>query len=341
MNKYLVLKGYCGLGDRLHTLLSAIKYAKDTNRILYVDWADWIYGTEKKNVFYDYFQLKNVSYISDPKEIEDNVETYYPKIWKGKITSTSLNEMYTFGYPVNIPKVRGIYWLERNVGGRLGRLLRHWKYIGLDNSQYKTRGSDWNAVKSLISSKDMSYGRYLSKSIKSDVVLYADSIPPLEEEKINDYIFLEQSLMNKIDDFVRENKLFDKTIGVHVRNTDLFPTKDVRDFVKKLKEFMGNGYEKVFLATDSKEIELLFEQEIKDVIKYPKELIANNIEGLHHICNNRNSVDKLSTHLAESIIDLWLLSKCNFLFYQKNSSFSMVAKMLMDNESQCIDWLKW
>jgi len=342
MNKYLVLKGYCGLGDRLYTLLAAIKYAKNTNRILYVDWADWIYGTEKKNVFYDYLQLKNIPYVVDPKEIEKNAKTCYPKIWKGKLFNVALNEMYTFGFPVNLPKVRGLYWLERNIGGKFGRLVRYWKYVGLNNTRYKQGGSDWNAIKSLFSSKDMSYGRYLSKSIKSDVLVFADSIPPLKEININDYVFLEQTLQDKIDDFAKENKLFDKTVGVHVRNTDLVPSKDIGDFVKTLKKFMKDkGYKKVFLATDSKEVELLFEKEIDNIIKYPKELIANNKEGLHHICNNRSSTDKLSTHLAESIIDMWLLSKCEFLFYQSNSSFSGISRMLKDNESQCVDWLNW
>jgi len=44
MEKYLVLKGCAGLGNRLITLLKAIQYCKKTGRRLYVDWADGMFA---------------------------------------------------------------------------------------------------------------------------------------------------------------------------------------------------------------------------------------------------------------------------------------------------------
>jgi len=338
--KYLVLKGHCGLGDRLHALLSAIEYAQKTNRVLYIDWTDSLYDQSKRNIFNDYFYLKNIPHTTDPQEIISSAKSFYPKLWQNVSFHTALNEMYVYATPVNITKIRGIYWLERKFGGRLGRLLRYWKYIGSNNKEFKK--TDRSAIKSVFSSKDMSMGCYLGESHKEDVVIFADSVPPIKVKSIHDYLSLDPSIEDTINSFACLHNISDKTIGVHIRNTDLTPNKDINLFVERLKQFMSdNRYENVFLATDSIEVELLFEKEISNIIRYPKELIQNNTQGLHNLKSNRIENNKLTTLLAESIIDLWLLSKCNFLFYQGNSSFSIFAQKLKEDESHSIDWLKW
>lgn len=60
--KYLVLKGCAGLGNRLITLMGAIRYCERTQRILYVDWADGMFDQEGQNAFTQYFEL-NGGYV--------------------------------------------------------------------------------------------------------------------------------------------------------------------------------------------------------------------------------------------------------------------------------------
>ena len=60
MEKYLILKGYAGLGDRLSSLGYAIKLATDTNRILLIDWSDYMWCQSENKGFFYYFKLKNL-----------------------------------------------------------------------------------------------------------------------------------------------------------------------------------------------------------------------------------------------------------------------------------------
>ena len=49
--KYLLVKGTAGLGNRLLFLLSALLYARLTERLLVVDWCDSTYSNDGSNAF--------------------------------------------------------------------------------------------------------------------------------------------------------------------------------------------------------------------------------------------------------------------------------------------------
>ena len=49
--KYLLVKGTAGLGNRLLFLLSALLYARLTERLLVVDWCDQTYSDDGTNAF--------------------------------------------------------------------------------------------------------------------------------------------------------------------------------------------------------------------------------------------------------------------------------------------------
>ena len=51
MDKYLVLKGCAGIGNRFITLMKAIQYAKLSRRIIYVDWGDGMFDNVGNNIF--------------------------------------------------------------------------------------------------------------------------------------------------------------------------------------------------------------------------------------------------------------------------------------------------
>jgi hypothetical protein len=186
----------------------------------------------------------------------------------------------------------------------------------------------------------MTPARYLSSSIKADAVIYADGLPPYREEKLFDYLSLTPAIEEKINTFYREHQMQDGCIGIHIRNTDMRPSRDINDFLTLFCRYLSESKrQKVFLSTDSKEVEELFQRRIADLIVYPKQLIAGNEAGLHFV-RGAEKKGLLETQLAESIIDIWLLSKCSQFFFQEMSTFSRIALFLKENKN-CINWMKW
>ncbi|NQY68380.1 MAG: hypothetical protein HRT72_11755, partial [Flavobacteriales bacterium] len=97
-----------------------------------------------------------------------------------------------------------------------------------------------------------------------------------------------------------------------------------------------------FLATDNADIEKRFIDEVGgNLITNSKEFPEfNKDKGIHYWAINDDS----KTHLLrkifeESIDDLWMLSMCDQLFYQGNSTFSQLAALL--SKGVCLDWQKF
>ena len=74
LEKYLIVKGCAGLGNRLFTIAEAVFYAKQTNRELYVDWSDGQFGELDQNVFYNYFNLHSFHHYQNfPEALETEI----------------------------------------------------------------------------------------------------------------------------------------------------------------------------------------------------------------------------------------------------------------------------
>ena len=108
------------------------------------------------------------------------------------------------------------------------------------------------------------------------------------------------------------------------------PIKSINYLVEMIKE--KHSSLSIFLSTDSHEVEKKFKIEFKDkLLIYPKETNnkGNNKRGIHMWgMDNKNDTYKREM-LRFSIIDMWLLSKCKFLIFQSNSSFSLFSKYLI------------
>lgn len=77
MTKIVINKGVAGLGNRLITAAAAIEYAISNNRALLVDWSDGVYSEKGKNIFHQYFSIKDIAQIASLEEIEEQTLTYY------------------------------------------------------------------------------------------------------------------------------------------------------------------------------------------------------------------------------------------------------------------------
>lgn len=81
--KYLIVKGWCGFGDRMQSLKMAVDYAIKNNLQIYIDWSDttWSHGDE---TFYTYFKLINMPVLNSVDDIPEDA-TVFPPFWKGKL----------------------------------------------------------------------------------------------------------------------------------------------------------------------------------------------------------------------------------------------------------------
>lgn len=84
--KYLIVKGWCGFGDRLETLKMAVEYAIKNKLQIYVDWRDiqWSHGDES---FYTYFKLINMPVLNSIDDIPEDASVF-PPFWKGKLNDS-------------------------------------------------------------------------------------------------------------------------------------------------------------------------------------------------------------------------------------------------------------
>ncbi|UKN01569.1 hypothetical protein K6119_17740 [Paracrocinitomix mangrovi] len=333
--KYLIVKGCAGLGNRLITLTSAISLAKKTNRSLIIDWNDGLYFREGYNFFDDYFNLIGVDYYAPhAKELNNVIEnlntlTVYPPLFKNKIEDNlydhyvqAFNPLFTKLYhkfpKLFSPKFGGI-WVEK----------KHYK---------KTANFGFFKYLSCVMSKNsMPLGGHISHDYKEDVVLFADYRPTFNTDLFANTFRLNESTIESINSKIRGHKIQD-CIGVHVRATDMQPTNEISIIIDKLKkEFKGK---KVFLATDNSTVEKLFLDAGLDMVSIDKEFVTSNEVGIHQVYSKSKDFQGAKDSFEESIADMVLLSQTAFLFYQGNSSFSILSCAMRQSTNTNQDWLK-
>jgi len=128
--------------------------------------------------------------------------------------------------------------------------------------------------------------------------------------------------------------LITQSIGVHVRNTDLKPTRTIIQLIDLIQQ--RHPSETIFLATDSVQVEELFKSKFNNII-LPKRELNSNEEAIHKTERTASNFESSRQDFEYSLRDMWFLSQCKTLYYQGNSSFSIIAKNMGNNNSY--DWL--
>lgn len=325
--KYLIIKGCAGIGNRLFVVSNAIEYCKITKRKLYVDWSDGQFGEKGRNVFYDFFTLKGIDHLVDLEEIRGQESlSYYPIQWKDNLEKSiyDLFEVVEKNYLRRFPT----FFYRRN---RLSMLNGYWRKITSSNNY----GA--NVIGDMFNPLNSPYGSQLSYNKKENVLVYADFTPFFHDETFLNHIQLTQNLELKVADFSQRNNLNTNTIGIHIRSTDKKPNKSLDVLFAKINN-LNLDQPNIFLATDN----LLIKDEIirryKKVIYFEKKLPEVSNEGIHQWALYNNKPELAAQICEDSIIDMWLLSQCEYLLYQGNSSFSIISKMLHKNKTKAIDW---
>ncbi len=297
--KYLVVKGIAGLGNRILAVLTGILYARLSGRILIVDWRDSTYSHDGSNAFPHLFHCpscRSTEYIP-------TTDSVLPLFWRGRLHESVEHLRKPFGNNKE-------FWLMSSID--MDRLdypedvLVMWTYIDkveLLRKHFKTSLNELHQVSSRV---------ILSRLLREGLLLH-----PLIRERVEEF---------------KNNFLSGKTAGVHVRFTD--HRAKLKSILKKLDVLLKQETElQIFLATDNLMVKNLFQERYRTVITTQHWYPAPG----SRIHQNPGCTDRLE-NAVEALVDLYLLAECNYLIVDTSSMFSYLAVLLTHSpDSQIIN----
>ena len=340
--KFLVLKGMCGLGNRIMCLANAIEYCKRTERTLYVDWTDGMFAPEGVNAFSLFLELEGVSLVYEPDQIEGN--SYYPEYAKQLPINFKLLDYFECYHYHDCKKIfQYMIDIGSSVVHKFGTkdLFRRyfvwwWHWYARDKKVRKHLQHHWGDI--------ITFGENLPYHRKEDVVFYVDLAPSYPEENVKQYIRLSPEIQQEVEEFTVQHQLNKQTLGIHVRDTDKQNDISCQDLIRIVKDIMSQQeLHQVFLATDQKRIQEAFSMEFgKQLVVYEKyipSIESGGSLGIHLWAEQYGDSDLKVQMFHDSIMDMWLLSETTYLLFQGNSTFSKISSDLKDGKN-CQDWQK-
>jgi len=329
--KYLIVKGIAGLGNRLFTLTAAVEYAKKTNRTLLVLWDEGLFGQVNENVFYDYFSLKNIHFIENLNQIDKYENLSKCPELLGENPQIGIYDIYRFSSANLLTKIPARFCFNDKMRQVFGYFTDNFKVTN-------TLQNDWLTMLNLFNKNSFPLGSNLSLNNNADVLFYVDFRPEHDAKLFKKIIQPKPYIQTKIEELVNQFGLSKSTLGVHVRYSDKKPIHTLEFLIDKIKKLKFD-FNQIFLATDNEKIYQLFKEEFKNVICINNTFVIDETKGLHMngISKNAKGEEKREV-LLESILDMWLLSKCEYLIYQKNSTFSTTSAYLHSDQEKVSSW---
>jgi len=329
MKKVLILKGCAGLGNRLITLASAIEYANITNRTLFVDWSDGQFSIEGINAFNIHFELKNVKSVYELKKSDLENKSIYPNTLGKENLEQPFYNLYASNGGLTLNRFRKIIPTR----GKFSRLHEHWAPI------HKTKVQTLkNTIASVFTDSFLELGGRLSYNLPEDIVIFADHIPAFNPLLLRKHITLNSTTSSLVECHWKEKFEGKFVIGVHVRWSDKKPLGKLEK-LHQLIETIRSKESYIYLATDNLEIQNEFIFKYSKFIKTETNLpeLPSNI-GLHSYAKESKNKDLIENSFKESILDMWLLSKCNILIAQEGSTFSLISSVLKNEAKNTFFW---
>lgn len=283
-----------------------------------------------------------VKYTNTVSEIKESIcnqsITKYPRSLNIEDLSGSIYDNFYCNdtwLSKNIPLYRVFisYFFKNRIGMLLG--MQCW----IRKSSGRNKGYI-NTLRNIFSKDCFPLGGNLDNR-KEDIVLFADYRPLCDTSRLFDFIRLKESYKKEFEEFAIKYGL-KHSIGVHVRATDKMPKRHIKKLFKMIDNLLNKEQNlSIFLSTDNIEIQKMFNGRYNGrIITYPKYLPENNSDvGLHKWAEaNMESVQK-DMMFKESLADMWLLSMCKYLYWQGNSSFSYISKILKNEKYRTFNWM--
>lgn len=290
-DKFLLVKGAAGLGNRILSALTGILYSHLTNRGLVIDWNDPTYSNDGSNVFPLYFECP-LNNTTDSIPLTASVS---PAVWRGHLHKT-LGDMEEPHGNITRAESRRIFSIDLSKLDYNEDVLVMWsntQRIDLLRNHLKF----YNSELALMSTEAI-----LKKLLRKELVLHAN-------------------VQDRVDQF-KLKRLKKNVVGVHVRYTDR--KTRLQDIHKKLVALLkSNPALQIFLATDNIEIKNMFEEMYPDVITAPHWYARPGLR----IHRDKYCPDRTESGI-EALVDLYLLAECDHLIIDTSSSFSYLAGLL-------------
>lgn len=309
MPNSIICKGQAGLGNRILCLLTCILYAKLSNRTLFVDWRDEAYSDNKLNIFPHLFVNESTLTTSE----YEGSNSIKPKIWDDCLDLSVLD--LCRHHNIAITKTNGPSVYK--------------KYsISLKNIQYNDEVVVFSSYTHKLQQLRKHFtGEFAEYSGLSNTAILSklmqEELKPADEVRI------------KVEDFVKRH-FNAQTIGVHIRYTDRStPLDKFHSAIKKIRKNIKNS--QIFLACDNQIVQKDFESRYENIITTDKWLPEPG-ERIHYNPNKPNDLDVA----IDALVDMHLLSKCDYLIYPSRSTFSYISHLLSGlPDENVIDIDKW
>jgi hypothetical protein len=301
--KYLVVKGIAGLGNRMLAAMTGILFARVMHRRLIIDWSDFTYSNDGTNVFPLLFTCTD----TDPQLTIPDTDSISPPVWRGRINKSASTVIAEVDPSAFISR-RGYrrFSYDLNILDHPEELLVMWSYTQLIRRARKYFRGDFATLAN-----------------KSD-----DSILT---ELLRTSLLPRPEIHARIKKWQAEHFGSGPVVGVHIRFMDTklpnVPFVNLRtsidSFFAAIDEIMVKAPEAViFLATDNREAQHLVEKRYPKVIVTEKWFPTTGIE-MHQ---NPECPDRLNNAI-EAIVDMYLLAECDYLVFPSSSTFSYISSL--------------
>ncbi len=296
--KYTIIKGKGGMGNRMLCAASGILWSKIVDREVYVDWRDGAYAPNNENSFFYFFHNNEVK--KNPPVITQDI---FPEIWY-KHENFSVTKMLSLYDPKKFKSwtIHKKYSINPRKIDDLNQVVVFWHHIGF-------------------------FEQLAGIARKKIPEFHQVSLKNIIKKTIVDSLSLRRSIKEEISTF--KMKEWDvNMIGVHVRYTDR--KVNVGNILKSIDKIINDKKKyTIFLCTDSKKIEDLFIQKYSRIVS-TKKWLPQEGASMHY-----NSLcPDLVQNGREALIDMYLLSECDYLVYSNRSTFSQISHTISNLPNQ-------
>lgn len=292
MEKYLIVKAKGGLGNRMLAGICGLIYADLSGRTPLIDWREGNYAPVGVN---SYPLLFRSPITDDPADLDDIQEPVAPGIWTGQLWAQPGDLIARMGEAAHSnPRVYRKLCVDLSRTDVPERIAVFWSYLP-------------------------KFPR-LKRALRRDPRFRERS----ETEFMTEYLARYFTPNARVSEAVE--KIFAETprpvIGVHVRYTDRkAPLEKIEAVLERILRKEPEA--QVFLATDNSAVETRVRNQVSRIVTIPKWL-PDDGERLH---GNLAAPD-MQREAENALIDMWALSRCDYLVHSSHSTFSNTACLI-------------
>jgi hypothetical protein len=298
--RYLLVKGFSGIGNRMVALAEAVVYARLSRRTLVVDWNDSLYSSDGMDVFHRLFESPAAGTITAiPPDA-----SVAPAIWSGQLE-------------------RPFDRMVERYGLHFGTEARARLSIDPD--------LDYRETVAVLYDYTFRSPKLQDRAAPLPVAWRGLGEEDLLRTVLRECVRPSASITARVDEFARR-RFGAPTIGVHVRQTDnmgaiVIDRKGVSVSAidaALTQRLIADPHATIFIATDNRAVQDDFCRRYERVVVHPKwhpPIPGQPIHGHARSPDRRRAAE-------DALVDLYLLARCDALIYSSRSTLARCVAYL-------------